>query len=445
MLDARRMKYSKLTYDNQANFETPKMFRFIRELNMIYADEKDDEFKDSDSLYEHLNLHDMPVYKSFEFIDNAHESKGFREKERTSFKLNRNKNQDRIVKNKTESNLFPNPDNPLQESEGSRARRKVYLKRDLAEDFNMPEMVAFFQDSNYNLFKDIFMESESTSHQDSELDSTNILSSMLDNDNDDSESSDSTTETLARLSCIANELELEAQNNEQRISRRFSSIEDEEDFEDAVEDLLMIDHDDTVHLIKYEYKDQSEMLINGNDGDFDGSDSDNSEDELLQNGYKRLTMDDEDDFDGGDDDWIDNPADKILRSYHQAYKEIPSKEPAEDSDQVLETDKPENSRSPERSKSRSQSLNRRDHDGDSSSIEADDPHSGPISLKSSSSTASAYSFAFPIMVAEWTGSPAAMVNADRKQWQPTPIVNKKRVRRQSRWRVLACCKTVKEE
>ncbi|KAJ7942173.1 18S pre-ribosomal assembly protein gar2-like protein [Quillaja saponaria] len=66
-----------------------------------------------------------------------------------------------------------------------------------------------------------------------------------------------------------------------------------------------------------------------------------------------------------------------------------------------------------------------------------DPHTGPLTIpgsashhRSNSSMGSAHSFAFPILTAEWSGSPVRMETADRRQLQ-----------KHRRWRIrFLCCK-----
>ncbi|EEF47710.1 conserved hypothetical protein [Ricinus communis] len=477
------------------------MFQFIRELNRIYDDENKD---------------DMPVYKSFEFLDNSQELKGFKENEINNLKLINAKEEDGVVRNHGGTEGFMESEDPLHragfpkcptnESQEDKGRKKIYVKRDV-EDYDMPEMVAFFEDSNYHLFKHISRDNESAFQDDSliedyELDRYN-LSSIL--NNDDVESYDSTEATLERLSCITNELQLVAEDvskNEQHLCRRFwmEDDEDSEDEIDEIDDALFDCPAETIHLIKHARKNKqnSKKPIMEDTEDFNGRASvctDNPAEKFLYSSYKRLTMADEEDFDGTDSVWIDNPTKRILHKIHPI-KEIPSKESALsnsssssateaeqnycatsdaclkseekstnsntetaaskqaaalDCGQVLEAEKPESGMSSESPKTSSQSLINQYCDEDSSS----DPPSGPIehsgsipnsgSVRSSSSNTSACSFAFPVLASEWSGSPVKMVNTDKKQWPPTPIAKRKQLKRPPRWRLLVCCKSITEE
>ncbi|KAF2282958.1 hypothetical protein GH714_043275 [Hevea brasiliensis] len=195
---------------------------------MIYADEK----PGIESIGGRSNLNDFPVYKSFEFIDNSKELKGFIQNNSIKLKTNRKKGHG-VLRNRNGSDGFRSSDDSSNgtryamssssESEGSKGRKKVYLKRDL-QDYDSPEMVAFLDDSSYDLFKDILTDKESLCQDEVLTENYELghynFSSIL---NSDSESSDSTKETLERLSCIANELKFIAEDdckNERHNSKR---------------------------------------------------------------------------------------------------------------------------------------------------------------------------------------------------------------------------------
>ena len=108
-----------------------------------------------------------PHYKSFKFIDNSREMRGLEGDKGTALELHRQKGE-AVARNQPGVDAFMDWVNPvhgteyptsLSELEESRGRRKIYIKSN-AMDSDMPEMVAFFQDSTYHFVKDIFMNGE---------------------------------------------------------------------------------------------------------------------------------------------------------------------------------------------------------------------------------------------------------------------------------------------
>jgi hypothetical protein len=108
-----------------------------------------------------------PHYKSFKFIDNSREIRGLEGDKGTALELHRQKGE-AVARNQPGVDAFMAWVNPvrgteyptsLSELEESRGRRKIYIKSNVM-DSDMPEMVAFFQDSNYHFVKDIFMDGE---------------------------------------------------------------------------------------------------------------------------------------------------------------------------------------------------------------------------------------------------------------------------------------------
>ncbi|KAL9375060.1 hypothetical protein Peur_031939 [Populus x canadensis] len=108
-----------------------------------------------------------PHYKSFKFIDNSRELRGLEGDKGTALELHRQKGE-AVARNQPGVDAFMAWVNPvhgteyptsLSELEESRGRRKIYIKSNVM-DSDMPEMVAFFQDSNYHFVKDIFMDGE---------------------------------------------------------------------------------------------------------------------------------------------------------------------------------------------------------------------------------------------------------------------------------------------
>ncbi|KAG8639004.1 uncharacterized protein LOC110631145 isoform X2 [Manihot esculenta] len=425
------MRGSRLIH-NERNCASEKMFQFIRELNMIYADE-------NPGTESRLNLNDLPVYKSFEFIDNSGEPKGLIQDQNLRIKPNRKK-QHGVLRNRKGSDGFRSSDDSsryakssIGESEGSMGRKKVYLKKDL-HDYDSPEMVCFLDDSSYDFIKDILTETEPLSQdkyltENYELDHCNFSSTV----NSDSESSDSTQETLERLSCIANELKFIAEDdckNERHNSKRFLT---DEDGLDKGDDDVMIDHPakNIVHVIHLseEVKD------------------DDCENE--QHGCRRLTMGDEEGFQGRRAISIDHSVEDIVRTI-QLIKGVQMEEEGALSNpnckQVLENDSLSSCPESLRISSDKESL--------ASSIEADRPsdqiensgssiieHSGgSISLTSSNSTASTRSFAFPVLTTEWPASPVRMRGGDETLRQASAD-HRRRMHRPRRWKALFCCKS----
>ncbi|KAJ9140585.1 hypothetical protein P3X46_031217 [Hevea brasiliensis] len=445
------------------------MFQFIRELNMIYADEK----PGIESIGGRLNLNDFPVYKSFEFIDNSKELKGFIQNNSIKLKTNRKKGHG-VLRNRNGSDGFRSSDDSSNgtryamssssESEGSKGRKKVYLKRDL-QDYDSPEMVAFLDDSSYDLFKDILTDKESLCQDEVLTENYELghynFSSIL---NSDSESSDSTKETLERLSCIANELKFIAEDdckNERHNSKRFLTEEEEKEEDDDDDfnerDDVLIDHHakTIVHAIHLSEEVKDDDCKN------------------EQHGYRRLIMEDEEDLEGRPVISIDNSVEKIARaiqlikgvqregegalskpllsSITAAECSCPTSDAgiqsetsmqgaAEICEQVLETESMSSGPESLRISSDGESLgSSNDADRPSGRIE----HSGgSISLPSSNSTASAHSFAFPILATEWPASPVRIKGTGEIRW-PASTDPRRQLHRPRRWKALLCCKFVK--
>lgn len=483
------------------------MFQFIRELNMIYAEEK----PANGSVSGHINT-DMPIYKSFEFIDNSQELKRLaKNKKTTTFEhSNRKKNvesvftskkgDNKVFKNQEkEANHFMNWENPknvdgsvkipTSESEGS--RKKIDHKREMEVDYDMPEMVAFVQESsNYNhLLNDIIMETQDSINQDEwsnenyELDHYNFSSSIVDSD---TESIDSTKETLQRLHCIANELEF--------ITSDFKNeVDDYEDFDER--DDVLIDHSDgkIVHKVSNDIENEQncyEKLTKEDENDFNGRDivsiqfsaekivqaiqlikevQEDCNANNQQYGYKRLTKEEEEHFEGRDNMKTDNSG-EIVSTVHltkemqkeaaalsnptlpstteAAYYNCPTNDTCESEEETTnsknceQTCKTESlSSTPQMLTSSSPTLTNQDDDRESSN-----PSSGHLeqSMRSSislHSSTSGHSFAFPILTPEWPESPVHIGVNNNKRWRAS--VNRRQLQRRPRWRALVCCKFVK--
>ncbi|KAJ6293735.1 hypothetical protein OIU76_021906 [Salix suchowensis] len=155
-----------------------------------------------------------PHYKSFKFIDNSQGIRGLEGDKSFALELHRQKGEavDRNQPGVDACMAWVNPvhgtEYELSELEERRGRRKIYIKSKVM-DSDMPEMVAFFQDSNYHFVKDIFMNGEEEIHckdicsvENCQLDH-NSISSIL---NFDVESSNaSTVGTQDSVPSISNE------------------------------------------------------------------------------------------------------------------------------------------------------------------------------------------------------------------------------------------------
>ncbi|KAF9667667.1 hypothetical protein SADUNF_Sadunf15G0047500 [Salix dunnii] len=183
---------------------------------MEYVDER----QGSESTCGCSTMASKPHYKSFKFIDNSPEIRGLEGDTRTALELHRQTGEavDRNQPGVDACMAWVNPvlgteySTRLSELEESRGRRKIYIKSKVM-DSDMPEMVAFFQDSNYHFVKDIFMNGEEVhckdicSVENCQLDH-NSISSIL---NFDVESSiASTVETRDSVQSVSNESKSEA-------------------------------------------------------------------------------------------------------------------------------------------------------------------------------------------------------------------------------------------
>ncbi|XP_065861015.1 uncharacterized protein [Euphorbia lathyris] len=194
----------------------PKMFHFIRELNMIY----DNQDKGIRPMEKKLNLNKFGVHSSFNSSNKTQELKEIKEKQRGK------------------SDSYNDWHNLLQE----RSTYPTPSINKVVPIYEVPEMITFVVDSKHHLkdvnvvlsqLDDCALE-KYTFSTDSDSDSESIDStketlerlSYLANEYKlkyDSESCDSTKETLERLSCIANELKLGSENE--------NDDNDEEDFD----------------------------------------------------------------------------------------------------------------------------------------------------------------------------------------------------------------------
>lgn len=236
------------------------------------------------------NLNDFPVYESFEFVENSQELKELSKNQYSELKTNRKKELGEFRNRKGPdshrcSEYSSNGEECSKSATESEAdgRKKVYCKWNPADNDN-PDVVAFLDDSSYDLFKDILSDTESISQEDFSIDKYKSdrfnLSSLL---NSDSESCDSTKETLERLARIANDLEFMAHDdciNEQPNNFKRFLMEDKEEFNE--EDDILINHPikkivNSIHLYEKGVKNQC------------GTE---------QHGDKRLSMKDEEDFQG---------------------------------------------------------------------------------------------------------------------------------------------------
>lgn len=160
-----------------------------------------------------------PDYKSFKFIENSQAMRGQKVKKRASSEINRQQ-EDAVVRNLPGVISVMAWEDPVHgakystspsESEESKGRRKIYIKKNVMNS-DMPEMVAFFQDSNYHFVRDIFK--DRTLHceddclvENCELDHDSISSILNFVEN----SSESSLETLGTVSSISNESKLMAE------------------------------------------------------------------------------------------------------------------------------------------------------------------------------------------------------------------------------------------
>ncbi|KAJ6875097.1 hypothetical protein NC652_034730 [Populus alba x Populus x berolinensis] len=371
---------------------------------MEYVDER----QASESTCGCSTMVSKPHYKSFKFIDNSREIRGLEGDKGTALELHRQKGE-AVARNQPGVDAFMDWVNPvdgteyptsLSELEESRGRRKIYIKSNVM-DSDMPEMVAFFQDSNYHFVKDIFMNGEVhcediCSVENCQLDH-NSISSIL---NFDVESSSvSTVGTQDSVPSISNESKYVADDDcHNLLINQHGSRMSMEDF-DGQEYVLLEKNVDGSHMVKKVP----------------------SKEAILSSSIVLYTT---------EEVYYDCPT-SAATFRNEVDDTISNTET--DFEQVFETEsmsKPEDGMSGTLTGS-SRSLGDQSVQGESSFFAVDPPpglacSEGPTYCGSVSS----HSFAFPVLPSEWAGSPERMASTDQEQFQ-----------RHHRWRMrFLCCK-----
>ncbi|XP_061952814.1 uncharacterized protein LOC133675458 isoform X1 [Populus nigra] len=349
-----------------------------------------------------------PHYKSFKFIDNSRELRGLEGDKGTALELHRQKGE-AVARNQPGVDAFMAWVNPvhgteyptsLSELEESRGRRKIYIKSNVM-DSDMPEMVAFFQDSNYHFVKDIFMDGEVyckdiCSVENCQLDH-NSISSIL-NFNVESCSA-STVGTQDSVPSISNDSEyVEDVDCHNLLINQHGSRMSMKDF-DGQEYVLVEKNVHGSHMVKKVP----------------------SKEAILSSSIVLYTT---------EEVYYDCPT--SAATFRNEVDDTISKTEA-DFEQVVETEsmsKPEDGMSGTLTSS-SRSLGDENVQGESSFFAVDPPpgltySEGPIYCGSVSS----HSFAFPILPSEWDGSPERMASTDKVQFR----------RHQRRRMRFLCCK-----
>lgn len=388
----------------EADCATTKTLHFQRGLDMEYVDER----QASESTCGCSTMVSKPHYKSFKFIDNSREIRGLEGDKGTALELHRQKGE-AVARNQPGVDAFMDWVNPvhgteyptsLSELEESRGRRKIYIKSNVM-DSDMPEMVAFFQDSNYHFVKDIFMNGEVhcediCSVENCQLDH-NSISSIL---NFDVESSSASTDgTQDSVPSISNESKYVADDDcHNLLINQHGSRMSMEDF-DGHEYVLVEKNVDGSHMVKKVP----------------------SKEAILSSSIVLYTT---------EEVYYDCPT--SAATFRNEVDDTISNTEA-DFEQVVETEsmsKPEDEMSGTLTGS-SRSLGDQSVQGESSFFAVDPPpglacSEGPTYCGSVSS----HSFAFPVLPSEWAGSPERMASSDQGQF-----------RRHQRWRMrFLCCK-----
>ncbi|KAJ6293736.1 hypothetical protein OIU76_021906 [Salix suchowensis] len=348
-----------------------------------------------------------PHYKSFKFIDNSQGIRGLEGDKSFALELHRQKGEavDRNQPGVDACMAWVNPvhgtEYELSELEERRGRRKIYIKSKVM-DSDMPEMVAFFQDSNYHFVKDIFMNGEEEIHckdicsvENCQLDH-NSISSIL---NFDVESSNaSTVGTQDSVPSISNESKSVADDDCHNLSiNQHGSRMPMKDF-DGQEYVFVEKNVHGSHMVKKVPCKEA----------------------VLPNSIVLYTT---------EAVYYDCPADEVADTISITEADFETESMSEPEDGMSGT-----------LTGSSRSLGGENVEAESSFFAGDPPpgltiNSGPIycgsvSPASSGRTASSHSFAFPILPSEWAGSPERMASADQGQFQRHP-----------RWRMrFPCCK-----
>ncbi|XP_012080434.2 uncharacterized protein LOC105640670 isoform X1 [Jatropha curcas] len=415
------MGYCKFNRNKRTNCTAmpSRMFQFIRELNMIYAIEKP---ANNESLSSYVHT-DMPIYKAFQFIGDSQDLKVVIDIQKKDFEHKKRKKEeivDRKVSTKKEQeSKFMAWENPVNcegsvnsttsESEG---KEKIYFRKEMEEKdnnyHNIPEMVAFIQESNSDsLLKDIIMDDDSVDQAECSLNENygleqyNLSSSIL---NYDTESNDSIKETLERLQSIANELDFVTCDFKNEVEVE-EEEEEEEDFDER--DDVWIDH------------------------------TDNKIEQLIEN----------QDFKRRDEGLVQYSAEKLVEAIqlikelqddcniHQCgSKKSTEKEPAD----IKERNDIHQTKEEEALPNSLLSCSNEAADNNCPTNDACESEEETI-ISSLNSSNSAHSFAFPVLASEGAESPMwiGIVN-NGKQWQAT--ANRRHWHRPRRWRSLVCCK-----
>ncbi|KAK6276090.1 hypothetical protein POUND7_005799 [Theobroma cacao] len=325
-------------------------------------------------------------------------------------------------KNPTQGASYPAS---LGEAKRSKEANQLLNTSDTFLASDAPERVVFIQESDYQSVKDIFIDREVTSR--SRLNYKDISSKFHTDVNGDGEEP---RKTLRLTSSISNEIEQDFQNYVRKQHALNTLMKDGEEESDGRDDrLLCKSTEKMIPEMQHVKEVQIEDVVSLNPVEPSATES------IEDNRYLNEVSSNS----GAESGSTINLSDSSLTTMSslEEFLEGP------------ECQQPYNTKRLSRTEDRtsrsltgpSQSFVNQLAHGDCGSFALGPlsgpitysgpiPCSGSISLRSTSSTASSNSFAFPILPSEWSGSPVRMVEADQRQ-----------PRKQQSWRTcFLCCK-----
>ncbi|KAH9722345.1 hypothetical protein KPL70_006703 [Citrus sinensis] len=174
---------------------------------------------DGDSMCGSLTLTNEPNYKAFKFSDNLLEMRTFKRDIKSNLAVHRQNGNAAVTKLPQVNNLTAS-----REPKGNREIRKRHYSEKNPMESDTPELVAFFEEQDYQFVKDIFMDREvplmnKCLVENCELDHK-IISCVLSSDDRESDNG-----TLEAMSSMSNESKIRIENDTSTDVTRKSGLE----------------------------------------------------------------------------------------------------------------------------------------------------------------------------------------------------------------------------
>ncbi|GAY31786.1 hypothetical protein CUMW_280610 [Citrus unshiu] len=310
---------------------------------------------DGDSMCGSLTLTNKPNYKAFKFSDNLLEMRTFKRDIKSNLAVHRQNGNAAVTKLSQVNNLMAS-----REPKGNREIRKRHYSEKNPMESDTPELVAFFEEQDYQFVKDIFMDREvplmnKCLVENCELDHK-IISCVLSSDDRESDNG-----TLEAMSSMSNESKIRIENDTSTDVTRKSSLEN-----------WMLEHED----------DSDATSCSAEIADDNSYSSEATSESEVESGSLNTTNSEEE-FQNQADSETEitfKPLDEISQSLTGSGQSVVDQHDQVDPGEPLSF----------------------------SACVEQVPCTGSNSLRSSSSSASLHSFAFPILPSEWNGSPVRM-------------------------------------